>query len=214
MTTTSTIKPILFSTEMVQAILGGRKTQTRRIVKLQPKADLNKYSLRKIEDEKHKIYFAMCLKDGIDDLPYHGFFYPKYQIGDILWVLEIFFPFGDDFIHKANSLASDLDVKWKPSLFMPKEACRIFLKVTNMRCERLQDISESDSIAEGVDINYPTVFKDYLAKNHSISGFDTAKESFQTLWDSINLKKAPWKSNPWVWVYDFEITEKPENFLP
>lgn len=125
---------------------------------------------------------------------------------------------------------------------MPKEAARIFLKVTNVRVERLQDISEDDAIAEGIDRFENTLFnetryKDYTDGKRRDKEFnqypETAKQigyshfggnpwpdwrdpisSFQTLWQSINAKKHPWDSNPWVWVYEFERIEKPENFLP
>lgn len=107
-------------------------------------------------------------------------------------------------------------LNWKPSLFMPKEAARIFLKVTNVRCERLQDISEEDAIAEGISFQfYDTDFKEEMPryKNYLNKLFQTSSPiySFASLWRKINGKDS-WKKNPWVWVYDFERIEKPENF--
>ena len=99
---------------------------------------------------------------------------------------------------------------------MPKEAARIFLKLTNVRCERLQDISEEDAVAEGIERYGP--FGEFKGDPHPSGGmmrfraYRKAARAFQDLWDSINAKKYPWKSNPWVWVYDFERIEKPKNF--
>ena len=103
---------------------------------------------------------------------------------------------------------------------MPKEAARIFLKVTNVRVERLQDISEEDAIAEGIydepgSVSGRTWYRKFIKESDArINGLftESAKECFQTLWQSINAKKHPWDSNPWVWVYEFERIEKPENF--
>lgn len=262
MTTTNNIKPILFSTEMVQAILAGRKTQTRRNLNPQPIGGLSNYEL-KIKSFNGKTAFAMCLKSGIEDYPYNGWFMPKYEIDDILWVRETWqsLDFEEDwnedeedtqykicYSYKASNdirpngvspedhhgnwvtsnqerydqLSEKFEAEevegrdvWYPSIHMPKEACRIFLKVTNVRCERLQDISEEDAIAEGViqHSDYgSTGYVDYRNRDVAKTDID-AVWSFQTLWDSINAKKHPWESNPWVWVYDFERVEKPENFL-
>ena len=225
MTTTNNIKPILFSTEMVQAILAGRKTQTRRICKYQRNND-GKYEVElngKIVSE-----LDFNIEYGVKN----PFIKEKKEIGDILWVRETWSPgplengIKTPFIYKADGDKitkigdTSFRTKWKPSIFMPKEACRILLKVTNVRCERLQDISSSDAMAEGILIERQSMANGegwFYPKNYATNGFfkiGQYRESFQTLWDSINEKKYPWKSNPWVWVYDFEVTEKPENFLP
>lgn len=223
-------KPILFSTPMVQAILEGRKTQTRRIVKPQPEAE--KFS---------------AIIGGYDNIPRMARFWTKrdvnnpfiedikskYRKDDILWVRETFqhtkclhlHPSDDyyGYIYKADGEPWEdyENWKWKPSIFMPKEAARIFLKVNNIRVERLQDISENDSLKEGVIIfdkytneakklNLNGIFKDYLSKTFPDSFKTSAKESFETLWQSIN---GNWEENPFVWVYEFEQVEKPENFI-
>ena len=198
--TTNIFKPILFSTEMVQAILAGRKTQTRRILKVKGCREFVPDPTWSLED---------CEKWGAK---------PKYQPGDILWVRETSIFLHNKWIYKADNLSEmKLFSGWKPSIFMPKEAARIFLKVTNVRVERLQDISEKDAIAEGVDMLGET--KQYnwkYYKNYNKSQdytFMSPIDSFESLWQSINAKKHPWESNPWVWVYEFERIEKPENFL-
>src|SRR5690606_35942793 len=151
----------------------------------------------------------------------------KIQVGDILWVRETWKKSPQkctwqEYSYKANypNVLSELG-NWKPSIFMPKEACRLFLEVTNVRVERLQDISENAAIAEGVI--YDDSFKSYSCylcnkKGHKAANeicedgfFDNAFESFRSLWHSINGEES-WKQNPWVWVYEFKRVEKPENF--
>lgn len=239
METTNNFKPILFSTEMVQAILSGRKMQTRRVLKLKTPVDIagvevDCYLRLDLIPTNMQVFYANK-KDKQINL-YSGNEYAKYKPGDILWVRETFCDVSHNlenencFLYKADFLGTTAElVKWKPSLFMPKEAARIFLKVTNVRCERLQDISEEDAIAEGIDCHtdedgklqvycYPvkgkdkTIFCDSYISEGIFNLKDPAAFSFRTLWDSINAKKHPWKSNPWVWVYDFERIEKPEDF--
>ncbi|MEC5157081.1 hypothetical protein [Chryseobacterium sp. MP_3.2] len=216
MNATNIFKPILFSTEMVQAILAGRKTQTRRIHGLQI---INKnpdiFGLGDVVLNNHYNFYKLATEKGMM-IPM------KYIEGDILWVRETFhdcsFYNEKSYLYKAEFTKDERSlVIWKPSIFMPKEACRIFLKVTNVRCERLNDISEHDAIAEGIKLlfnqdhgkNLP-VYQDYRFSEEI--GTITPTISFCSLWNSINAKKHPWKSNPWVWVYDFKRIEKPEDF--
>ena len=196
-------KPILFSTEMVQAILAGRKTQTRRTKGLEkvnenPEGHLfNSFSI----DNKNATFKRIeGMWQGVD---------VPYQSGDILWVRESF-TFNQigktDYLYKADSLTPKF-IKWKPSIHMPKEACRLFLKITNVRAERLLDISEEDARNEGVEHLIPR-WKDYT----NDKGFCyNAWSSFKTLWIKINGIES-YTSNPWVWVIEFERIEKPENF--
>ena len=159
---------------MVQAILQGRKSQTRRVAK------------------------------SADKCPYG-------KIGDILWVKETYFQTQNTLTYKASfdeNLAKQMPLlKWKPSIFMPKALSRIKLRITNVRCERLQDITEEDCIKEGIrsvvatDKNYP-FYKDYRYPDVSY-WFEDAKKSYQSLWESINGKKS-WEENPFVWVIEFE----------
>ncbi|WP_421801785.1 hypothetical protein [Flagellimonas sp.] len=210
-------RPILFSTDMVKAILDGRKTQTRRIVKPTKKGSSIYYS----KDNKSMMEY----REGWGGHKLK----PKALIEDVFWVRESFFhnwfeeqlddypkycykaDFPIEYEHDGEKYSVD-DFKWKPSIHMPKEACRLFLKVTNVRVERLQGICEKDTIAEGIQPFY----SGYLAygdksEEAKLYGVDP-KDSFELLWTMINGKKS-WKDNPWVWVYDFEITERPENFL-
>ena len=183
-------KPILFSTPMVQAILDGRKTQTRRIIKTDAKQiDWMPIVLNG--------YGGFCDEHGNPEKP-------KYKIGEILWVRETFQPIEHPelkYRYRADHL-NPKSVVWKPSIFMPKDAVRIFLKVTNVRVERVQDITAMDAYSEGIKMTVSSSDADcYL----------TAEEAFQLLWESINGKES-WKSNPWVWVYDFERIERPLGF--
>ncbi len=201
---TQNFKPILFSTEMVQAILAGRKTQTRRVCQHQywQHSELVDFNINKIHSKVDKNVSS------------------KFQPGDILWVRETYGTTAIGNMYKASVCSPDMDKPlsgWKPSIFMPKEAARIFLKVTNVRVERLQDISENDAIAEGIERYGP--FGEFKGEPHPSGGmmrfraYSKASRAFQDLWQSINEKKHPWESNPWVWVYGFERIEKPENFL-
>lgn len=200
------LKPILFSTEMVQAILEDRKTMTRRVIKPQPK-EIGNDKLLFEDRERTKVSFLNeC----------------KYQINDILWVKEtyfdstnhkdaILFKDSEKFIYKADGTFIGCH-KWKSSLFMPKEAARIFLKVTNIRVERLHDISEEDAIAEGVEkiADYGnTGYKLYTEPDAAYSDID-ALDSFESLWTAIKGEDS-WKENPYVWVIEFERVAKPEN---
>lgn len=221
--TTNNFKPILFSTEMVQAILAGRKTQTRRVCKTSPEANIMGFYVKRrlwdssIEENPNPIGHIAKFNWGEVK--------SKYTEGDIIWVRETFQKLESvkhkeiDFLYKAdveyhNYFNSDL-VVWSPSIYMPKEAARIFLKVTNVRVERLQDISEEDAVAEGIfpdpgNLNFNgSRFK----QNQTETFIMFARETFRSLWQSINAKKHPWESNPWVWVYEFERIEKPKNFL-
>lgn len=226
-------RPILFSTDMVKAILDGRKTQTRRQVKPSKKGSSVYFS----PDNK----VMMEYRDGFGGYEIK----PKAMPGDIFWVREtihvdpgsvqgsyaytqgedVKFPphFNENGIKRCIVFKADYpksNLKWKPSIFMPKEACRLFLKDTNVRVERLKDISEEDAIAEGIqpitahnDPNRILGWHDYTVNPKD--GFNTffdPRESFFSLWESINGKESL-DYNPWVWVYDFEITEKPENFI-
>jgi len=177
-------KPILFSTEMVRAILEDRKTQTRRVIKPQP-------------------------GDHPDDDGYMSSILNRcpYQVGDILWVRETWAkdisgcPGGisyraDHIDPKGDGPANPM--KWKPSIHMPKEAARLFLVVKDVRVERLQDITEEDAKMEGA---YPAG-EDWE--------YNCYRDGFITLWNGINGKKYPWEASPWVWVYSLERTEKPE----
>lgn len=215
-------KPILFSTEMVQAILEGRKTQTRRIVKSEPKIN-DDTDLELIPDWDGKYDDPLTLFFYYKGTKTRSIYYdcqlPLAQIGDILWIRESFQysdeldePFWYKQKYEEDYTQEAFDrIKWKPSIHMPKEAARIFLEVSNVRVERLQDISEDDAIAEGIErvsiAPFVHRFKNYLCNNKFIG----PKESFKTLWMKINGIDS-WKANPWVWVYEFKVVEKPKDF--
>ncbi len=208
------MKPILFSTIMVQAILRGEKTQTRRIIKPQPEVDLEsgyvfngKFTCQ-YDSHNWKDFF---IKD-----------WAKYQVGDILWVRETWCKTliqdeeGEKFMYRVDEDPGCI-VKgfgWKPSIFMPKEAARIFLKVTKVRVEKLNDISEEDAFAEGIprgdkkELKWNRLYPDYLYNKRVVSACLTPQSSYQSLWEKIN-GKGSWILNPRVWVYEFERIEKP-----
>lgn len=214
MTTLTEVKerPILFSTPMVKAILEGRKTVTRRIIKVQPDADS---------------YFEMKLQDGVLEIDYNqGDKNPKIECpygkpGDVLWVREtwskIHYEGVDEnptYIFKADWTGDAVKGIWKPSIHMPRAACRLRLEIVSITVERLQDITEEDAIREGIlfydDEIIGRRFKDYVSDSRGYghpevdyATVSTAKESFQSLWTSINGPES-WNANPWVWRVEFK----------
>lgn len=194
------IKPMLFSTEMVQAILKDRKTVTRRAVKPQPKAAL--YPMP--DSMCWPGCFANCEEERVYRLPL--------QTGDILWVRETWAKsMAGTFMYRADDKAIMVE-RWHPSIHMPREAARIFLRVTDVRSERLNDITDAQAKAEGVSMPLPAQKDPEYAEY--IGGYYGA---FADLWDStIKPKDIPtygWDANPWVWVIEFERCEKPRGFV-
>ena len=198
------IKPILFNTPMVRAILNGRKSCTRRLVKPEPQGYFE------VNEEPLYIYDA----DGNQ-----GKITPPYQPGDILYVREtwqylyeldgneqIIEGTGKYYYAATDTIPFDTyvdasgvtheRVPWHPSIHMPKEAARIWLKVTDVRVERLQDMTDDDAEAEGC-FDYTSIAL-----------------GFPDVWDSTikksDLDRYGWDANPWVWVIEFERCEKPE----
>ena len=211
---------------MVQAILEDRKTQTRRILKPQPDAwviatqgdAMIPYKMTNKNPSKNNSVWVE--DDGTKYEPLET----KIAVGDILWVRETWCEsnnhssLGRPYLYKEKILReSSLRPKWKPSIFMPKAACRIFLEVTNVRVERLHDISNEDAKAEGIANHYllkTEGYKHYTRPDKFIpfAEEDAARTSFFSLWMSINGAESL-DANPWVWVYDFKRTDRPASFL-
>ncbi len=203
----SRVKPILFNTEMVKAILDGRKTVTRRVIK--PHYKDNDYGWR-IVRYKHNDEIAYVEYYDEWELSTRRMD-PPYQPDDILYVRETWAQVSDwcsidtksglpDFyIYKAYWPDDRELPKWRPSIHMPKEAARIWLKVTGVGVERLQDITMKELQREG------------LLKRGYISQYF----EFKTLWDSTikksDIDRYGWEANPWVWVIELEQCEKPES---
>lgn len=196
------IKPILFNTEMVLAILDGRKSCTRRIIKPQwEECPHCKYVHKEYIYDKlaENIYCASC---GYPLVPERR---ALYQPGDILYVRETWKKAPNGYYYfeswKRNYIA-DI-TKWKPSIHMPKEAARIWLKVTDVRVERLQNIDGKGCVKEGIE-EEPLKYV----------GDEFVKGMFHDLWDSTikksDIDRYGWDANPWVWVIEFERCEKPE----
>lgn len=195
------VKPILFNTAMVKAILEGRKTQTRRIIKPQP------------TNPRWNNVGWLGWDDG------HGYrMKPPCMAGDVLWVRETWcdpypenplvpfaykadFPMywdADQTEHGDPIIIAAEEMKWKPSIHMPKEAARIFLKVKDVRIEKLWAMDEEAAIAEG--------FED------SPAGTDSPLQRFSELWDKTikrdDLREFGYHADPWVWVIEFERCEE------
>ncbi len=197
------MKPIILNTEMVKAVLSGSKVCTRRSLKPQP----------------------VIGEDRLPDLDGYPW-KPPYQKDDILYVRETWSQYAKgggclsytaykaDYPYNENDDGEKITIeaeafKWSPSIHMPKDLARILLKVTNVRVERLNDISDDDCLKEGIEVisNDPDEYfcRDY-SKKRSIENWtffnENERESFKTLWNSIYNN---WDSNPWIWVIDFEV---------
>ena len=235
-------KPILFNTDMVKAILDGSKTQTRRLIKrkyensvLEMKTD--KYGTRLIEIMKDEegVTYGRC-EDGSTWRKIRPYIEPKpaYKAGDVLYVRETWKQatggtagpgLFDTILYKADEPQDTtglmVEERWHPSIHMPKAAARIWLKVINVRCERLQDITYAEVEAEGTDMD---AWYEYDEWQHSVGdelASDDISVTFETpygffghrVWDNTmsNLEqyeKYGWDANPWVWVIEFERITK------
>lgn len=224
------IKPILFNTEMVRAILDGQKTCTRRVVKTRRKDACGFYVTKRPDGSFTGVY-----EYDEDERMFENQLI-QYKPGDILYVRETWTKecgkyyyradYDSDYLDPCETLsggypascrnhpgcdgcmATSTRIHWHPSIHMPKEAARIWLKVTDVRVERLQDITDDGAKAEGANW-----------KNGKNVGWEekmkrTAVERFAEIWDSTikksDLDRYGWAANPWVWVIQFERCGKPE----
>ena len=204
-----TIKPILFNTEMVRAILDGRKTCTRRTLKHPFIVHPNGYITKPRGNEN------LC--------PYD----PPYEPGDILYVRESFYEDDNCVLFRADNekltgyrsmSGEDVTVKWRPSSYMPKDIARIWIKVTDVRVERLQDITEEQACMEGTDpwdeVCYENNGWHPMFSDPDSGGDPNMVDGFHKLWNSTikksDLDRYGWDANPYVWVISFERCEKPK----
>ena len=211
------IKPILFNTEMVRAILDGRKTCTRRLVRFLPG-----------ENPQWTGY----IRDGL--MLYNGrnetcIIKAPYQPGDILYVRETWcmLPVNEAGHIRGHSVyyyKADGDLrpegwrgKWKPSIHMPKEAARIWLKVTDVRVERLHEITNEGALregAQGIRCDHVAIGEHGCTDCMNTGWIEPPQVEFMQIWDSTikksDLDRYGWDANPWVWVIEFERCEKPE----
>lgn len=228
-------RPILFNTDMVKAIIDGRKTQTRRPVKKEF-VDLIEYVAASNDDSTEFDFLGLSygecqLDNGKTEAPQWLVFCSEYpeegvipigqgfgSVGDRLWVRETFCPVdvtefgGSKWVdYRATPYDSDLHpagwhnapddpeaMKWKPSIHMPHWACRLVLEITDIRLERVQDITEEDAAAEG------TITEEMAAKDGLAWRFSDRKQ-FQDMWEKVYPNS--WENNEWVWVIEFKIAE-------
>lgn len=183
-------RPILFSTPMVKALLAGTKTQTRRV--------LREREARLVQDVcgggvEPVVWWPMDLNEPMP-CPYGG-------VGARLWVRETHgwvSGAGRRLVYAADGAPADRfsgteieGMKWAPSIFMRRADSRTTLEITDVRVQRVQEISEEDAIEEG------------CPGDHAADRDLDAVDEYRRLWDSINGKRSPWESNPWVWAITF-----------
>ena len=207
------MKGIIFSTEMVRAILEGRKTQTRRVIKPQPSASVMNITLPEhgngyFEDTPSGRTRILCKC-------------PFGQVGDKLWVRETW--------HQDTGLCKDQSIhykadgdnaySWHPSIFMPRWASRITLEITGVRVERVQELTEKDCYAEGVEFVCVTDKDGHILERITSPAHEDYKPTVgrslikayfaADLWDSLNAKRGySWESNPWCWCISFKMIDK------
>lgn len=192
-------KPILFNKEMVKAILEGQKTVTRRCVKAKSKNACGFFVVTRESDSAFMGVYDYDENEMMYESPQTQ---PAY-VGDIMYVRETWTKDNYRYMYRANYSeiekfyrdGKEVQLKWKPSIHMPKEAARIFLKVTDVRVEQLQDMDKMDALKEGID-------------NRLCINLSHALTKFKKLWNST-IKKSDidlygWDVNPWVWVIEFE----------
>lgn len=228
------MKPVFFNTENVQAILHWRKTQTRRVIKfpkdLRPSLLPNEnFSIQYLGEDVVLPGFESDYRHFCVNPEFYIDIKAPYCKGDILYVRETWAkriidrecignitgacPYescdeppgscftGEEYIYRADYFNPD-SIKWRPSIHMPAEAARLFLEVKNVRVERLQDISDEDAKAEGANFKID-------GKGYNVGWEEKMKHSaverFQKIWDRTTSEEIyKWRSNPWVWVIDFE----------
>lgn len=232
------MKPIIFNTEMVKAILKGRKTVTRRVIK-----PANGFSNRGSQWRQGNGLWidgytdAKEAEGSVKDYSVSSMWmrqeyyikkYSRYKVGDKLYVRETYAdkwtPDGlCGYVYRADGKPASFpywgndkqckDEVWIPSIHMPKVAARLFLKVTDVRIERLQDISEEDCYAEGTNPNDDACYENNgwspRFYDPDSGGPCIIEDGFQKLWNST-IKKQDidlygWDANPWVWVIEFEV---------
>lgn len=223
------MKPILFNTEMVQAILEGRKVVTRRVVKLPKRVQEQENGLYTLFTEG-TVYENFCIEQIVD-------YISPYQVNDVLYVRETVWQkighyldvdgetkgsYYNEFLYVATDKKPETgwNYSWvkRPSIHMPKEAARLFLRVTGVTVERLQDITKEQINKEGFpsrkvleSLNFVTLTKD--GQRIIEKGFDANIYDFLNVWNKT-LKKDQrayycWEANPYVWVIEFEVIDKP-----
>lgn len=220
----SRVLPILFQTELVRAILAGRKTATRRVIKYQPN---DVYDAACTSGKWSETYEPSNPPEEIVEWFVKNHKKPPYMPGDVLYVRETWaepetvygvpyyaYKADDNILHHSSGGNFP---GWRPSIHMPKSAARIWLQVTEVRVERLQDITEEQAEAEGVVPCYEVIRPDeeqpviYQAED----GAGYCQIGFQSLWNSVVRKSGhfcyAWAANPWVYVIEFIRCEKPEN---
>ena len=189
------MKPILFNTEMVRAILDGRKTVTRRVVKPQPES-------RPTPMKKDSCWPGCFAIQGTAKV-----IRPPYQPGDTLWVRETWAKsMAGTFMYQADDKAIMVE-RWRPSIHMPREAARLFLRVTGVRVERLKDIDGHGILKEGIDNGKSNPAMGTRWENMQSMAF---AEIWNSTLKSADLPLYGWAANPWVWVIEFERISKDE----
>lgn len=222
------MKGIMFVEELFNKVLARQKTETRRIMNPQPEIhDHSIYVEADWKDEKPQYYnmesnqFACKFCGHGVQMNGKSIFKSKYKVGETVYLKEPYYDFGenvsDRYIYKFDKERYVNYVLWKNKMFMPERSARHFIKITDVRCERLHNISEKSAIAEGIEswieermVSKPTHYKVYYQKckpQDLCSYTPDPIDSYSTLWQKINGEKS-WDENPFVFVYEFKLLKK------
>jgi len=232
------MKGLLFKEEMFRAAIEGRKVQTRRIVQsvkfggVLIDVALNGKLIRKEETDCATFEIGKVTTfAGMQVCGFNWSIYPRYRTGETVYLKEPYFqfPYTKEIAYKYDNPGVNFNMVggWKNKLFMPESAARYFIKITRVRCERLMDITEIDAIDEGVVGigNSPKLAPEFYDQNGNWKTIDggkpilglTPRQQYERVWDSINVKwnrahtdyrGLMFQDNPYVFVYEFELTEK------
>ena len=218
--TSGKARPILFSSSMVRALLAGTKTQTRRVVKGVPfwdhyGRDIMDWDLSGIHQCEDDLVgtdrWALDVQTEVDDNSRRIIRCPYGMPGDRLWVREAHAIDGERVFYRAGHEEAEargprVDVRWRPSIHMPRWASRITLKITDVRVERLQEISAEDADAECFGGDFPeNVLPEVFPRREGGWGHLSLPECYGRLWEHIN-GAGSWAANPWVWAVSFSVT--------
>lgn len=213
------MKGILFRPKMIQAVVNGSKSQTRRVIRPQPfLVGTNRWHWLPCKNTQihwTEIYDMEAIIK-----------YAPYQVGGIVYIKEAYKVIGTSTLRQGDRTVKEAgvdykdgsridkvcplhilaDQQWHSPMMMPEWAARYFILIKDVRAERLQEITEEDAEAEGIYSN--SIYGDFgFHWESKDSGYETAKTAYRVLWNSINAKY-PWESNPWCFRYEFELKEK------
>lgn len=195
-------RPILFSAPMVRALIDGRKTMTRRVVK----PTIMGCTVGTYSDCQRGVYECVNVGDDGDPIDAQPIACPYGAPGHRLWVRETWMPNGPGVIHYRADIQQDMDsgLRWRPSIYMPRSASRLTLEITAVRVERVQQITDEDAVREGIVEGLHGFYVPGIGEDHPGQCFVGPRYAFGNGWDKLHGPGA-WDRNEWVWAIEFKV---------